>query len=91
MIGNLFTDVEVSREHNRLIPLQFRFYIYVCSLCNHGTEFLRKLDMKFDDLVHLLLFNLNKHNNLDYYHVDKVIVPYALGNWHALQLRPTVS
>lgn len=91
MIGNLIFDFEVSRQYNRLISPRYRFYIFVCSLCNHGTEFLRKLHMKFEDLVHLLLFNLNKHNNLDYYHVDKAIVPYALDNWHALQLRPTVS
>lgn len=60
-------------------------------MCNYGAEFLRRLQMKIEDLVHLMLFNLAIHNKKKYYDVSNVIVPYALGNWHALQLRPNVS
>lgn len=67
------------------------FYVFVCALCNHGEEFVRRLQLKLDDLVHLLLYNLSVHNERRYFDVTKVIVPYAIGNWHALQLLPTVS
>lgn len=91
VIGNLIFDFEVSHNRNRPISPQYRFYIFVCSLCNHGTEFLRKLHMQIEDIIHLFLFNLNKHHNLDYYHVKTVIVPYAQSNWHYLQLHRDVS
>lgn len=67
-----------------------RFYVFVCVLCNHGEEFVRRLQLKLDDLVHLLVFNLSVHNERRYFDVTKVIVPYAIDNWHALQLLPVV-
>lgn len=45
--------------------------------------------MKFEDIIHLILFNLTIHNTTaKYFDVSKIIVPYAIDNWHALQLPP---
>ncbi|KAL3277192.1 hypothetical protein HHI36_012543 [Cryptolaemus montrouzieri] len=63
-----------------------RFYVFVCSICNHGKEFVRRLEMKWDDLVHLMLFNLTVHHSKKYYDLDNVLIPYINDNWHALQL-----
>lgn len=66
--------------------------MFACSLCNGGTEFVRRQQIRFDDLVHLLMYNLSLHNRQRrYFDVDGVIVPYAIDNWHTLQLTPRVS
>lgn len=67
-----------------------RFYLFACSMCNHGEEFVRRLDMKIEDVVHLLMFNLMIHHTKRYYSISDVIVPYARENWHALQLTQKV-
>ncbi|XP_045467629.1 uncharacterized protein LOC123676031 [Harmonia axyridis] len=67
-----------------------RFYVFVCSVCNHGKEFVRRLEMKWDDLVHLMLYNLTVYHSKKYYDLDSVILPYINDNWHALQLPATV-
>ncbi|XP_025159345.1 metal-response element-binding transcription factor 2 isoform X2 [Harpegnathos saltator] len=63
-----------------------RFYVFVCSMCNNGKEFVRRLEMKWVDLVHLMLYNLTVYNAKKYYDLDTVIVPYANDNWYTLQL-----
>ncbi|XP_026481662.1 metal-response element-binding transcription factor 2-like [Ctenocephalides felis] len=68
-----------------------RFYIFVCSSCNFGNEFVRRLETKWVDIVHLLLFNLTSYNNIKYFDLDNVILPYAHDNWHALQLTPQMK
>lgn len=68
-----------------------RFYVFVCSICNHGTEYLQRLQMKIEEVVELILFNLTVYQNKRFYDVLRVIVPYARDNWSALQLSPNVS
>nr|BAW19575.1 metal response element binding transcription factor 2 [Gnatocerus cornutus] len=68
-----------------------RFYVFVCSVCNHGKEFLRRLEMKWVDLVHLMLFNLTAYNSKKYYDLDTIVIPYINDNWHALQLPPKIA
>lgn len=63
-----------------------RFYIFVCSMCNYGNEFVRRLELKWEDIVHLLLFNLTIYNSKKYYDLTSVVVPYAVDNWEILQL-----
>ncbi|XP_017875284.1 polycomb protein Pcl isoform X2 [Ceratina calcarata] len=67
-----------------------RFYVFVCSMCNHGKEFVRRLELKWVDLVHLMLYNLTVYNAKKYYDLDTVIVPYANDNWNTLQLPPRI-
>lgn len=68
-----------------------RFYIFACAICNHGKEFVRRLEMKWVDLVHLMLFNLTVHHCKKYYDLDTVVIPYISDNWHALQLAPKMA
>lgn len=67
-----------------------RFYVFVCSMCNYGKEFVRRLEIKWVDLVHLMLYNLTVYNAKKYYDLDTVIVPYANDNWNTLQLPPRI-
>ncbi|KAG4068729.1 hypothetical protein HA402_002420 [Bradysia odoriphaga] len=68
-----------------------RFYVFVCSICNHGTEYLQRLQMKIEEVVELILFNLTVYQNKRFYDVLRVIVPYARDNWSALQLSPNMK
>ncbi|KAK0180078.1 hypothetical protein PV327_005757 [Microctonus hyperodae] len=63
-----------------------RFYVFVCSTCNYGKEFVRRLELKWVDLVHLMLYNLTVYNAKKYYDLDTIIIPYASENWQMLQL-----
>ena len=74
-----------------MINMVHRFYVFVCSMCNYGKEFVRRLELKWVDLVHLMLYNLTVYNAKKYYDLDTVIVPYANDNWNTLQLPPRVS
>lgn len=67
-----------------------RFYVFVCSMCNYGKEFVRRLELKWADLVHLMLYNLTVYNAKKYYDLDTVIIPYANDNWNSLQLPPRI-
>ncbi|KAG8034512.1 hypothetical protein G9C98_007588 [Cotesia typhae] len=67
-----------------------RFYVFVCSTCNYGKEFVRRLELKWVDLVHLMLYNLTVYNAKKYYDLDSVIIPYAAENWNLLQLPPRI-
>lgn len=67
-----------------------RFYLFACARCNHGVEFLRRLHMNIEEVVHLLLFNLTLQFRKRYYNLTNVIYPYARDNWLALQLPPKV-
>lgn len=69
----------------------YRFYLFACARCNHGTEFLRRLHMNIEEVVHLLLFNLTLQFRKRYYNLTNVIYPYSRDNWHALQLPPKVG
>ncbi|XP_066245348.1 polycomb protein Pcl [Euwallacea similis] len=68
-----------------------RFYVFVCAICNHGKEFVRRLVIKWVDLVHLMLFNLTIHHSKKYYDLDTVVIPYISDNWHGLQLAPKMA
>lgn len=82
----------MDKLNNCYVLLCFcRFYVFVCAICNHGKEFVRRLEMKWVDLVHLMLFNLTVHHCKKYYDLDTVVIPYISDNWHALQLAPKVG
>ncbi|XP_055585633.1 polycomb protein Pcl [Uranotaenia lowii] len=63
-----------------------RFYFFICSICNHGHEFVRRLEVSWPDLIHLALYNLISRNGRRFYDVSKAIVPYVEDNWKTLQM-----
>uniref|UniRef100_A0A0A9XA67 Metal-response element-binding transcription factor 2 n=4 Tax=Lygus hesperus TaxID=30085 RepID=A0A0A9XA67_LYGHE len=72
------------------MPLLFgdRFFVFVCSICNAGKEFLRRLEVKWLDLVHLAIFNLTLTKAVKYQDVDDDIVNFINEHWDNLQLPP---
>ncbi|CAB3237091.1 unnamed protein product [Arctia plantaginis] len=79
--------------HQRCVPsLQYplyagdKLYIFACADCNGGAEYLRRLELCWLDLAHLVLYNLTAYNAPNYFDLDNVIMPYIMDNWHALQL-----
>ncbi|XP_058816913.1 polycomb protein Pcl [Topomyia yanbarensis] len=63
-----------------------RFYFFICSICNHGHEFVRRLEVGWSDLTHLALYNLIARNGKRFYDVTKAIASYVEDNWKTLQM-----
>lgn len=84
------SDRIASSTEPSLIDSFYRFYLFVCSVCNHGTEYIRRLKMTIEEVVHLMLFNLNVHHGRYYFSLSNIIYPYIKDNWSALQLSPKV-
>lgn len=63
-----------------------RFYFFLCSICNRGHEFVRRLEVSWPDLIHLALYNLIARNGKRFYDVTKAIFPYVEDNWKTLQM-----
>ncbi|XP_050441685.1 PHD finger protein 19 isoform X2 [Adelges cooleyi] len=67
-----------------------RFYVFLCSVCNQGTEFVRRIEMEWADLVHLALFNMTAYKPQKYYDVDVSILPYLENHWNSMYLPPKI-
>lgn len=63
-----------------------RFYLFVCSFCNSGPEYLKRIQLKWVDIAQLALFNLCISYQKKYYDLDKVIMPWIYMNRENLQL-----
>lgn len=62
----------------------------MCSVCNAGTEFIRRIEMDWSDLVHLALFNMTAFKPQKYYDVDINILPYLENHLTSMYLPPNV-
>ncbi|XP_049530964.1 polycomb protein Pcl [Anopheles darlingi] len=62
------------------------FYFFLCSICNHGHEFVRRLEISWRDLVHLVLYNLIMRTDNRYFSAENAIAPYIEENLRTLQL-----
>ena len=62
------------------------FWLFVCSMCNIGSECLKRMDLAWTDLVHLSIFDLTSKTSRKFHDFDNDLLPFMLKNWALFQL-----
>nr|CRL92686.1 PCL [Drosophila subobscura] len=62
------------------------FFVFCCTVCNDGVEYVRRLQIDWVDILHIALYNLRKHQHQKYHHLLKDIWPFVLEQRHKLPI-----
>lgn len=63
-----------------------RFYEFECCVCRGGPEKVRRLQLRWVDVAHLVLYHLSVCCKKKYFDFDREILPFTSENWDSLLL-----
>ncbi|EDW32276.1 GL11547 [Drosophila persimilis] len=61
------------------------FFVFCCTVCNDGVEYVRRIQIDWVDMLHIALYNLRKHHNQKYHHLLDIL-PFVLEQRHKLPI-----
>ncbi|KAI1289755.1 Metal-response element-binding transcription factor 2 [Halotydeus destructor] len=67
------------------------YYIFSCAICNNGKESLKRIIMKWSDVVALVLHNLNLQKGNRFFEMMPDIIPFVRNNCHMIKLSEDIN